>query len=198
MSCPKKRVNGTALITEKPELATALKQVALLHKQFLPYFTRGTHLGESILSEPSSAFVRGYQLGDNVLFIILNDASAAQYVTVQSDLLLWLPLASSWRVKYYDGQGELLDSMERKSARWYGTTRKLEPLELGFFEISTQKNRHGNWKSEIRNPKTEASPIRTYPVSNFRFPVSVSSFQFLRAAGRPMTRIVPAYPLRRR
>src|SRR5690606_4531995 len=33
--------NATALVSEKPALAAALKQVAALRKQFLPYFTEG-------------------------------------------------------------------------------------------------------------------------------------------------------------
>jgi hypothetical protein len=130
--------NGTALISEKPALAVELKQVASLRRQFLPYFTRGTHLGESVLSEPPSAFVRGYQLGDKLLIIILNDHSEAEYVTVHSDLPVWLPFAASCRVKYYNGNGELLDSIEGECAHWYRTTRQLEPLELSFFEIETK------------------------------------------------------------
>jgi len=137
---PKKpdRPNGTALINEKPALAAALKQVASLRKLFLPYFTHGTHLGESILSEPPSAFVRGYQLGDKLLIIILNDHSAAEYVTVHSDLPSWFPSAASCHVKYYDGSGELLETTERECAHWYGTTRRLEPSELSFLEIETR------------------------------------------------------------
>jgi hypothetical protein len=78
------------------------------------------------------------QLGGKLLIIILNDHSEAEYVTVHSDLPMWLPLAASCHVKYYNGNGELLDTTERECAHWYGTTRQLEPLELSFFEIEAK------------------------------------------------------------
>src|SRR5690606_846395 len=50
--------NGTRLIGEEPELASALKEVAPLRRKFLPYFTEGRALGDSVLSEPAAPFVR--------------------------------------------------------------------------------------------------------------------------------------------
>ena len=130
--------NGTALISEEPALAAALKQVAGLRKQFLPYFVDGTFIGDSVLSEPASAFVRGYQRGNKLLVIVLNDQARAQVVGVESDLELWLPKTESYQIKYYDSEGKLQATMPGKGGRWFGTTRWLEPLGLAFFEIECQ------------------------------------------------------------
>ena len=51
--------NGTALISEKPPLARALKSVSALHRQFLSYFVEGNALGESVLTRPAPAFRQG-------------------------------------------------------------------------------------------------------------------------------------------
>src|SRR2546427_7081152 len=87
--------NGTALISEKPALAQALKDVAAIHKQFLPYFVAGLALGDSFLSRPTTAFVRAYQLPGRLLVLILNDRPEAQQVVLGSDLSLWLPKSSN-------------------------------------------------------------------------------------------------------
>ena len=50
--------NGTKLIGEEPELATAPRHVAALRRQFLPFFVNGNFLGESVLSRPVCRFVR--------------------------------------------------------------------------------------------------------------------------------------------
>ena len=65
--------NGSAFIREKPELGRALKELAVLRKQYLPYFVKGTALGESLLSQSAPEFVRAYRLGDQLLAFVLND-----------------------------------------------------------------------------------------------------------------------------
>jgi len=127
--------NGTALISEEPPLAAALKQVAGLRKEFLPYFVRGTFIGDSVLWEKTSAFVRGYQDENKLLVIVLNDQAQSQAVEVESDLELWLPTTEAYQVKYFDSGGKLLETVQGKGGRWFGTTRWLEPQELAFFEI---------------------------------------------------------------
>ena len=52
--------NGTAVISDRPALSAALQQAAKLRKQFLPYFVDGTFIGDSVLIQPTKAFVRGY------------------------------------------------------------------------------------------------------------------------------------------
>jgi hypothetical protein len=130
--------NGTALISEQPALSAALREVAALRKQFLPFFVEGTLIGESLLSEPTSAFVRGHQLGERLLVIVLNEQDKPQQVTLQSDLDLWLPSVRHYHVKYYDSGGNLVETSKREGTHWSGTTRLLQSLELAFFEIQTR------------------------------------------------------------
>ena len=127
--------NGTALIGDKPEMSAALKQCAKLRKQFLGYFVDGTFIGDSVLSEPSGGFVKGYQLGNRLLVIALNDADEQQQMVVKSDLALWLPPATGYEIKRYDSTGKLVDSVKSSGSDWVETTRPLQPLELALFEI---------------------------------------------------------------
>jgi hypothetical protein len=127
--------NGTALISEKPPLARALKSVAALHGQFLSYFVEGNALGESVLCRPTTAFVRAYILGDGLLIFVLNDHSEAQQVALKSDLSLWLPTSGSYRVKYYDQDGKLLRDFPVGGTSWLGITDLLQPGEMAAFEI---------------------------------------------------------------
>ena len=127
--------NGTALISEEPVLAAALLRVSKLRKQFLPYFVDGTFIGDSVLSEPSGAFVRGYQLGDRLFMIVLNDRQEIGTYGVQSDLGLWLPPAQTYRVVGYNDAGNELGSTEFRNSQWFGTTPRLEPGQMAFFEI---------------------------------------------------------------
>lgn len=127
--------NGTALISEKPELSAALKECAKLRKQFLSYFVEGNFIGDSVLSEPSQGFVKGYQLGNRLLVIVLNDSDTRQKVVLKSDLGLWLPPAKHYEVKIYDSGGKLVDSAKSTRPDWTATTSLLQPMELTLFEI---------------------------------------------------------------
>jgi len=128
--------NGTALISEKPEISAALKEVARLHRQFLPYFVEGHVLGNSVLSAPCPIFVCGHQLPDKLLIIVLNDKTEPTEVSLQSSLDLWLPAVGTYRVKYYNSQGNLLQTISWKEGfNWIGKSRLLQPLELALFEI---------------------------------------------------------------
>lgn len=128
--------NGTALISEKPALAAALKQVAALRKQFLPYFVEGTNLGDSVVSEACPAFVRGYQLNDKLLVIVLNDGKEAKSLTLASDLALWLGTASTkYIVRRFDSAGKLLETADQVGTRSSVKISDLPPLDLAIFEI---------------------------------------------------------------
>jgi len=127
--------NGTALVSEKPALAAALKDLAILRKQFLPYFVRGHALGDSILSEPTTAFVRAYELPDRLLLFVLNDRADAQQVVFRSDLRLWMPKANHTRIDEFDGQGQLVGTRRLDGIRWVGETRLLNPGEMSELEI---------------------------------------------------------------
>jgi len=127
--------NGTALISDKPPLARALKTVAALHGQFLSYFVEGNALGESVLTRPATAFVRAYSHGNGVLVWVLNDHAEAQRVVLQSDLSIWLPTSDSYREKYYDQDGKLLRDAPVRETSWLGITDLLRPGEIAVFEI---------------------------------------------------------------
>jgi hypothetical protein len=128
--------NGTALISDEPGLASALLQVSKLRKQFLPFFVDGTFIGDSILQQPSGAFVRGYQLDDRLLVIVLNDRSQPQPVSIQSDLSLWLPAAKAYQVTAYDDSGRNLGSTDVRTSQWFGATQQLEPGKMALFDIT--------------------------------------------------------------
>jgi hypothetical protein len=130
--------NGTALISDKPELAAALSQVANLRQKFLPYFVNGTFIGDSVLDQPLKAFVRGYQLKDKMLVIVLNNDKQTNALSVQSDLSLWLHSAGGYEVKYYDAGGNLLQTTSAANSHWVGTTAQLRPDELALFEIESK------------------------------------------------------------
>jgi len=137
---PKKpdQPNGTALISDVPTLAVAMKQVAKLRKQFLPYFTDGTLIGDSVLSEPAQGFVRGYQLGNKLLVIVLNDQDRPQTVNLHSDLSLWLPSTNSYRIRNYETEGRLTGTKMGRGRDWRAATAPLRPLDFAFFEIESE------------------------------------------------------------
>lgn len=132
------QANGTALISDVPELATALTQAASLRKQFLPYFTGGTFIGDSVASRAPSAFVRGYQLDGKMLVIVLNDQERPRAINVQSDLGLWIRKAAAYGVTAYDGAGKKLGSSTVSDPRWFGATPELAPGAMAFFEIAAK------------------------------------------------------------
>jgi hypothetical protein len=118
-------------------LGAALANAAQLRKQFLPYFTTGTFIGDSVQSAAANAFVRAYQLPDRLLVIVLNDREQAASVVVRSDLSLWMPSAPSYTVLSYDGQGKRVgEATAATPHQWSGSTPQLEPGEMAFFEIS--------------------------------------------------------------
>ena len=132
------RPNGTALISEITPLSRALKEVAPLRKQFLPFLVEGIFLGDSILREPSAAFVRSHQLSDRLLIVVLNDQSRTERVTVQANLDLWLPPAASYQVNYFDSSGQMIRQETAEGSLWVGVTPPLDYLGLGFFAIEAQ------------------------------------------------------------
>jgi hypothetical protein len=71
--------NGSATLSEKPALSAAVKQAAARRKQFLPFFATGIPVGDSILAEPSSIFVRGHVQERRALAIILNELETTGY-----------------------------------------------------------------------------------------------------------------------
>jgi hypothetical protein len=130
--------NGTALISDAPDLASAISTVANLRRQFLPYFVSGIFIGDSVLAHSVDAFVRGYQLNDKLLVVALNTDDQPKSLTIQSDLNLWLPPAKIYTAGYYDADGRRVAETSTDQARWTGATRKLKPGELALVEIQAK------------------------------------------------------------
>lgn len=122
--------NGTALISDKPELGQAVLDASKLRRQFLRYFVDGTFIGDAVLSKPCSGFVRGYRLKDRLLVIVLNDSAAPKSIDVSSELGLWLPSAKNYRLTRYDGGGKQIGGVESTPAQW---SRSFEQLPGGAF-----------------------------------------------------------------
>lgn len=127
--------NGTSLISDILALSDALKIIAPLRKQFLEYFINGTFVGDSILLEPTSAFVRAHHLKDKLLIIVLNDQFKPQKVEIKSNLDFWLPASKKYQINYYNTKGKLVKITSKKSAKWSSITNNIKPLELAIFEI---------------------------------------------------------------
>ena len=129
-------INGSAHITDYPEFSAALKQCAKLRKQFLPYFTEGTLIGNCLLSQPCpQAHVSAYVLPDSVLMILINSA-AERKVDFSCDLTPWLASASGkYSVKAYDGNGKLVKSFDIEAPAWKGATDTMDQLDVALFEI---------------------------------------------------------------
>jgi hypothetical protein len=130
--------NGTALISDFPALAASLKEVAHLRQEFLPFFTQGVFIGDSVLSNPTPAFVRAYQLGGRLLILVLNDQPHPTRVVLQSDLALWTPHPESYETKYYDSSGKLVDTQQGQGSSWSGSTPQLQPEGLAVIEIDAR------------------------------------------------------------
>ena len=131
--------NGTALISDVPALAAALKQVAHLRQEFLPFFTQGVFIGDSVLSNPVPAFVRAYQLGGKLLILVLNTQRHQARVVLQSNLALWTPHPGPYDVKYYNSSGKLVRRESGQGSYWSGSTPRLQPEGLAVIEIDTQE-----------------------------------------------------------
>ena len=132
------RENGTCLISEMPELSRAVKECADLRKQFLHYFVEGNLIGDSVLTEPTTGFVRAHVLDDRMLVFVLNDRDKPQKIEVKSNLRLWLPKADSYEVKCYNSSGRLVETTTAHGPEWLGITDKLAPCELAVFEIQAR------------------------------------------------------------
>jgi hypothetical protein len=131
--------NATALISDKPPLAAALKSVAALHTQFLSYFVEGNALGDSVLEWNANAFVRAYSREGGLLVFVLNNRNKAQRVVVKSDLSLWLPASRSYTATYYDQSGKKGREQAGVHSSWLGMTDLLQPGEMAAFEIHAEQ-----------------------------------------------------------
>ncbi len=132
-------VNGSDWIRNHPELSAALKQCARLRKQFLPYFTEGTFIGNCILTEwPNAAAVSAYVLPDKLLMIVMNEG-AEREITIKLDIAQWLVSPSHrYEMKVYDNNGGLIHTKELSSRTRTLTTPWLRNMDFAIYEFAVR------------------------------------------------------------
>ncbi|MGI8967084.1 MAG: hypothetical protein ACR2H1_13490 [Limisphaerales bacterium] len=136
--CKKGSINGSDFIAPYPELSKALKQCAKLKKQFLPYFTEGTLIGDCVLSSQcKGAHVSAYVWGDKLLMLLINEGEPRK-VEFQSNLSSWLK-GKKWQVKSYDAGGKKISETKISSSEWQGQTAQLGSGEMALFEIEASR-----------------------------------------------------------
>jgi hypothetical protein len=129
--------NGSAVLSEKPELSAAVKQAVARRRQFLPFFTGGTPIGDGILAAPSPVFVRAHILDGRALVVLVNDSGAATTADLSLNPALWLPKGKH-RLRRFDAAGRAAGEAEITIARGRPVPlkgRRLGPGEMEFVTI---------------------------------------------------------------
>lgn len=161
-----KHPNGSSWIKESADLSRALITTSKLRadSKFLPYFTDGVAIGDSILTKASERFVRAnknnhiggatlkmppleYPLSfirahylesqKKVLIVILNNASSSRAINFFPDVNGWV--APTIRTLSYTEGGTSDPSacvISKSGTVWQGRTKVLAPLEMVLCEIS--------------------------------------------------------------
>jgi hypothetical protein len=134
-------INGSARITDYPELASALKECANLHEQFQTYLEDGLLVGDNLLSEPCrEARVNGYLLPGKALLLVLNPGNQPRSISFATDMAPWLSSPSGrYLITAYDESGSARAARVEAAATWKETTRVLAPNELALFEIAPKE-----------------------------------------------------------
>ena len=129
--------NGSAILSEKPELSRAVKQVAARRRQFLPFFTDGTPIGDGILADPGPVFVRAHIWGNRALVVLVNEAGAPVMTDLNLNPALWLP-EGKHRLRRFAADGRSTDEAEigvKKGHPSFVKGRKLAPGEMEYITI---------------------------------------------------------------
>ena len=134
-------INGSARITDYPELAQALTVCAKLHDQFQTYLEDGQLVGDNILSEPCrEARVNGYILPGKTLILVLNTGTQPRSIAFTLDMMPWLTSPSGrYLITPYDESGRARAPHVEGQASWKETTPLLAPNELALFEVTPEK-----------------------------------------------------------
>jgi hypothetical protein len=134
-------INGSARITDYPELADALKVCAKLHKQFQTCLEDGLLVGDNILAEPCcDARISGYVLPDEALIVVLNTGTQPRSIAFTTVMAPWLSSPSGrYVITTYDESGSARTTRVENSAGWKEATHLLAPNELALLKI-TLKN----------------------------------------------------------
>jgi len=130
-------INGSARITDCPQLSAALKICARLHQQFRPAFEDGVLVGDCVLGEAcGEARINAYVLPDSVLLLALNTGAAPRAVSFACDLAPWLKSASGhYAVTQYNEEGKAGAPRTEASPAWTEHTPTLLPNELALYEV---------------------------------------------------------------
>lgn len=136
-------INGSAKISDHPDLSQALKTCARLHDQFLNYLEDGVLVGDCLLAEPcQEGRINGFVMGDRALMIVMNTGAEPQLVSFACDFAPWLASPSGrYRVATYNEEGNLRPSYQDTGASWRVTTPVLKPYELVLYEVVPAKSR---------------------------------------------------------
>ena len=129
--------NGSAILSEKPELSRAVKQVAARRRQFLPFFTDGTPIGDGILADPGPVFVRAHIWGNRALVVLVNEAGAPVMTDLNLNPALWLP-EGKHRLRRFDADGRSTDEAEiavKKGHPSFVKGGKLTPGDMEYITI---------------------------------------------------------------
>ena len=134
-------INGSARITDYPELARALTVCAKLHEQFQTYLEDGLLVGDNLLSEPCrEARVNGYLLSGKALIVVLNTGTQPRSIAFNLGMTPWLDSPSgSYAITAYDETGSVHATRLEDKASWKETTRVLAPNELALYGIAPEK-----------------------------------------------------------
>lgn len=143
--------NGTALISDKPALSAAVREVAKMRAAYLDFFAEGTLLGESVLTEPAPAFVRAYHLAgkpgtgwndwrhrDHLLIFVMNNQAGPARIDLSTQLDLWLPPARTYTLQLLSSTGALAETWTHETPALRLTTRELAPLEIAVYDIQAE------------------------------------------------------------
>lgn len=128
--------NGTAWIRDYPELGQVLKTCASLRRQFLPYFTEGTLIGECLLTGPiENAHINAYVMRDRVLLMVMNTDSSRRPIGFNVNLAPWLADARSLAVTSYDESGKVTGRNSLTGGEWRAETPSLPHMGIALYEF---------------------------------------------------------------
>lgn len=135
----KESVNGSDYINNYPEFSKALKVCAKLRKQFLPYFTDGTLIGDCILDQTCpAAHVSAYVLPDRVLMVMINQGGEGQ-VNFSADIGQWLASKTGkYQIRGYDENSGETSKLSISQCKWAGQTSKLATGEIALYEFTAE------------------------------------------------------------
>ncbi len=134
-------INGSAGITDRPELACALTLCATLHERFQTYLADGLLVGDNLLSEPCrEARINGYLLPGKALILALNTGTQPRFIAFTLDMAPWLSSPSGrYVITAYDESGSARATRVEGDASWKETIPLLAPNELALFEIAPEE-----------------------------------------------------------